>query len=125
MNNQNKQFEENMVRLFKANRDSNMPTEKFTNDLINDVLHELEADQGGRQKSRETMNFRKLHWMEIAAVLVFCGGFVFMVFINLGQHVNNKMESISSEVEKTETPPEQPQLPGDEMLKSIESTGTP
>lgn len=99
MNNQNKQFEGNIHRLLKANRESNMPTEKFTNDLISDVLNELKADQDRRQKRSKNMKLRKWHWMEIAAVFIFCGGMIGLLINHLGNQVMCKMSAVSTNLD--------------------------
>lgn len=125
MNNQNKQFEDNIYRLLKANRESNMPTEKFTNDLTNDVLNELNTDQDRRQKRRKTTKFKKLHPLEIAALLLLCGGFLFMVFINLGQQFESKFQSLSSDIEDLRAPSDQSELQNNEAIESIEPNGMP
>ena len=111
MKNPNKQFEKNVSRLLKTGRESKMPSQEFTNTLIDGALNELESDQHRRQKRRKAIKLRKWPLVEIAAILLLCGGFICMVAINLGQKVESKFNSLSSEIEEPAESPEQPDLP--------------
>ena len=57
------------------------------------------------------MKLKKWHWMEIAAVFVFCGGMIGLLVNQLGSRIESKMNSLSSEIEEPAESPEQPDLP--------------
>jgi hypothetical protein len=117
MNNQNKQFENNIYRLLKSRRKSNMPTDKFTHDLISDVLYELKTDQHKRQKEGKNIRLKKWNWLEIAAVFLICGGMVGLLVNQLGSRIESKMNSLSSEIEESAEPLEQPDVPEQQKLE--------
>ena len=61
MKKHNEQFENNISRLLKTGRESNRPSDEFTQNLIDDALNELKTDQDRRQKRSKVMKFRKWH----------------------------------------------------------------
>ena len=111
MKKQTEQFENNISRLLKTGRESKMPSQEFTNNLIDEALNELKTDQDRRQKRSKAIKLRKWHWLEIAAIFLICGGFIYMLLINLSQKVENRLGSLSSEIEDSPDLPESLDLP--------------
>lgn len=92
----NKQFEDNIVRLLKTSRESNMPSEDFVNNLIDDALNEFEPNLQKRQKGA------KPHlpgWFKVAAVLILCSGLVCSVVIQLGRRVERRFQGLDSKAD--------------------------
>ncbi|MFZ9011554.1 MAG: hypothetical protein ACO20W_06645, partial [Anaerohalosphaeraceae bacterium] len=89
MKKHNEQFENNISRLLKTSRESNRPSEEFTQNLIDEALTELKTDQNRRQKRSNVMKFRRWHPVEIAA------GFAICIFM-LGLLVNHLGENVQS-----------------------------
>ncbi len=76
MKKHNEQFEKNISRLVKSTRESQIPSESFTNNLIDEALKELPKDQSRRQKRNITMKSVLQNLFKVTAcVLVIAGIF--------------------------------------------------
>ena len=73
MKKQNEQFEKNIARLVKSTSESQIPSENFTNNLIDEALKELPKNQPGRQKRSTTMKPINKNLITIAACAAIVG----------------------------------------------------
>ncbi|MHC4287972.1 MAG: vWA domain-containing protein, partial [Planctomycetota bacterium] len=99
MKKHNEQFENNISRLLKTGRESNMPSEEFTQNLVDDALTELKTDQDRRQKRSNVMKPRNFHFLEIAAGFAVCICLLGLVMVHLGSDIESKLEMIQSSTE--------------------------
>lgn len=76
MKKQNEQFEKNISRLVKSTCQSQIPSENFTNNLIDEALQELVPDQARRQKRSIFMKSFMKSFIKIAACVIIVGGFL-------------------------------------------------
>ena len=79
MKKHNEQFEKNIARLVKSTGDQQIPSENFTNNLIEEALKELPKKQTRRERSNIMAPFVK-SFIKIAACVVVVG-FVLSAFL--------------------------------------------
>ncbi len=111
MKKQTKQFENNISRLLKTGRQSNTPPQEFTNTLIDEALNELESDQHRRQKRSKPTRSHFPKWLKVAAVFLICGGLLGSVVITIRHRLENKLQSITTELDGGQDLPDPPDLP--------------
>ncbi|MFZ9024280.1 MAG: YfbK domain-containing protein, partial [Anaerohalosphaeraceae bacterium] len=110
MKKHNEQFENNISRLLKTSRESNRPSEEFTQNLVDDALNELKTDQDRRQRRRKTVKYRFPHELKFVATFIICGGLVSLIcaLILIGDNVQSKFEMLESSTEGPVATQEQP-----------------
>ncbi len=95
MKKHNEQFEQNIARLVKSTGENQIPSENFTQNLIDEALKELPQNQPQRQRSKTMKSIIK-SFIKISACIIVVGGFLSFFIIPalmpVGQRADHAVE---------------------------------
>lgn len=113
MNEQEKQLDSNLSRIVKSTKQSQQPSEQFTQQLIDTALAELSGQNTDRRQKRRPVMKTVRFFIKIAAVIVVMGvlASVFMPPLH-----KNKVKTISLNLPPQQTPDRQVALVQEESI---------